>query len=54
MNGLFSNLGAGAREWWANPYSPSMSVPMWFLFGGALVIMLAIWKIIFMHLEELA
>lgn len=54
MSDIFSNLGAGARQWWDNPTSANMSVPMWFLAVGGLIVILAIWKIIFMHLEDIA
>lgn len=37
-------------EWWRQPFSADMSAPHWFLFVGLVLVIMALWQMILLHL----
>ena len=48
---MLSNAVSTFSDWLAEPFSEDMSAFQWGLFLGLLLVLLTIWKMIFMHIE---
>jgi hypothetical protein len=40
------------KGWMTRPFSADMSAAEWFLFVGLVIVIMAVWRMIFMHLKE--
>lgn len=44
----------GIKDWYNQPYTPTMTTTRWFLFVGLLILIFAVWRVIIYHLQEAA
>lgn len=46
------NVIANFKNWYQRPFSSDMDVMHWFLFLGLLIVLMAGWRIILVHVTE--
>ena len=49
---MLQNAWGDFKDWTRKPFSADMSAVEWFAFIGLLIVVMALWRMIFMHIEE--